>query len=228
MHTILLVEDDVKIATLLKELLERYDFKVVVEDGRGDVIATYEETNPDVILLDVNLPKFDGFYWCRQLRMKTRAPILFISARVGEMDQVMALEYGADDYIVKPFQGAVVIAKIKSQIRRAYGTLSNEADERTVTKEGVTLYLDRYIVEYGGQSIELSKKEGLILEMLLTASPRIVSRGDLLERIWDDEAFVDENTLNVNITRVRKRLAEIGVAGLETVRGVGYKLVLEP
>lgn len=228
MHTILLVEDDVKIATLLKELLERYDFKVVVEDGRGDVIATYEETNPDIILLDVNLPKFDGFYWCRQLRMKTRAPILFISARVGEMDQVMALEYGADDYIVKPFQGAVVIAKIKSQIRRAYGTLSNEADERTVTKEGVTLYLDRYIVEYGEQSIELSKKEGLILEMLLTASPRIVSRGDLLERIWDDEAFVDENTLNVNITRVRKRLAEIGVAGLETVRGVGYKLVLEP
>jgi len=228
MHTILLVEDDVKIATLLKELLERYDFKVVVEDGRGDVIVTYEETNPDVILLDVNLPKFDGFYWCRQLRMKTRAPILFISARVGEMDQVMALEYGADDYIVKPFQGAVVIAKIKSQIRRAYGTLSNEADERTVTKEGVTLYLDRYIVEYGEQSIELSKKEGLILEMLLTASPRIVSRGDLLERIWDDEAFVDENTLNVNITRVRKRLAEIGVAGLETVRGVGYKLVLEP
>lgn len=228
MHTILLVEDDVKIATLLKELLERYDFKVVVEDGRGDVIATYEETNPDVILLDVNLPKFDGFYWCRQLRLKTRAPILFISARVGEMDQVMALEYGADDYIVKPFQGAVVIAKIKSQIRRAYGTLSNEADERTVTKEGVTLYLDRYIVEYGEQSIELSKKEGLILEMLLTASPRIVSRGDLLERIWDDEAFVDENTLNVNITRVRKRLAEIGVAGLETVRGVGYKLVLEP
>ncbi|WP_368914534.1 response regulator transcription factor [Exiguobacterium acetylicum] len=228
MHTILLVEDDVKIATLLKELLERYDFKVVVEDGRGDVVATYEETNPDVILLDVNLPKFDGFYWCRQLRMKTRAPILFISARVGEMDQVMALEYGADDYIVKPFQGAVVIAKIKSQIRRAYGTLSNEADERTVTKEGVTLYLDRYIVEYGEQSIELSKKEGLILEMLLTASPRIVSRGDLLERIWDDEAFVDENTLNVNITRVRKRLAEIGVAGLETVRGVGYKLVLEP
>lgn len=228
MHTILLVEDDVKIATLLKELLERYDFKVVVEDGRGDVISIYEETNPDVILLDVNLPKFDGFYWCRQLRMKTRAPILFISARVGEMDQVMALEYGADDYIVKPFQGAVVIAKIKSQIRRAYGTLSNEADERTVTKEGVTLYLDRYIVEYGEQSIELSKKEGLILEMLLTASPRIVSRGDLLERIWDDEAFVDENTLNVNITRVRKRLAEIGVAGLETVRGVGYKLVLEP
>ncbi|HBF59733.1 response regulator transcription factor [Exiguobacterium sp.] len=228
MHTILLVEDDMKIATLLKELLERYDFRVVVEDGRGDVVAVYEETNPDVILLDVNLPKFDGFYWCRQLRMKTRAPILFISARVGEMDQVMALEYGADDYIVKPFQGAVVIAKIKSQIRRAYGTLSNEADERTVTKEGVTLYLDRYIVEYGEQSIELSKKEGLILEMLLTASPRIVSRGDLLERIWDDEAFVDENTLNVNITRVRKRLAEIGVAGLETVRGVGYKLVLEP
>ncbi|HAL00847.1 MAG TPA: DNA-binding response regulator, partial [Exiguobacterium sp.] len=106
--------------------------------------------------------------------------------------------------------------------------ISNERHERTVTKEGVTLYLDRYIVEYGEQSIELSKKEGLILEMLLTASPRIVSRGDLLERIWDDEAFVDENTLNVNITRVRKRLAEIGVAGLETVRGVGYKLVLEP
>ena len=156
MHTILLVEDDMKIATLLKELLERYDFRVVVENGRGDVVAVFEETNPDVILLDVNLPKFDGFYWCRQLRMKTRAPILFISARVGEMDQVMALEYGADDYIVKPFQGAVVIAKIKSQIRRAYGTLSNETDERTVTKEGVTLYLDRYIVEYGEQSIELS------------------------------------------------------------------------
>ncbi|MGI1804551.1 response regulator transcription factor [Exiguobacterium sp. TDN 0502] len=227
MHTILLVEDDVKIATLLKELLERYDFEVVVEDGRDDIVATYEQTNPDVILLDVNLPKFDGFYWCRQLRMKTRAPILFISARVGEMDQVMALEYGADDYIVKPFQGAVVIAKIKSHIRRAYGALSSESDERTVTKEGVTLYLDRYIVEHGEQSIELSKKEGLILEMLLTVSPRIVSRGDLLERIWDDEAFVDENTLNVNITRVRKRLAEIGVTGLETVRGVGYKLVLE-
>ena len=227
MHTILLVEDDMKIATLLKELLERYDFEVIVEEGRSDIVATYEQMNPDVILLDVNLPKFDGFYWCRQLRMKTRAPILFISARVGEMDQVMALEYGADDYIVKPFQGAVVIAKIKSHIRRAYGALSNESDERTVTKEGVTLYLDRYIVEHGEQSIELSKKEGLILEMLLTVSPRIVSRGDLLERIWDDEAFVDENTLNVNITRVRKRLAEIGVTGLETVRGVGYKLVLE-
>ena len=227
METILLVEDDQKIAKLLQELLERYDFHVVHEDGLGDVVARFEETKPDVILLDVNLPKFDGFYWCRQLRLKTRAPILFISARVGEMDQVMALEYGADDYIVKPFQGAVVIAKIKSQIRRAYGTLSSENDERTVNKAGITLYLDRYIVETGERSIELSKKEGLILEMLLTASPRIVSRGDLLERIWDDEAFVDENTLNVNITRVRKRLAEIGVSGLETVRGVGYRLVFD-
>ncbi|MDR4174020.1 response regulator transcription factor, partial [Bacillus nitratireducens] len=175
--------------------------------------------------LDVNLPSFDGFYWCRQIRTLSTCPIIFISARNGEMEQVMALEHGADDYITKPFHYEVVMAKIRSHLRRIYGEYAPKAEERVVQQSGLILYPEKMELKLNDSMCILSKKETVLLETLLRQSPSIVSREKILEKLWDDYTYVDDNTLSVNVTRVRKKLEEIGIKNaLETVRGAGYRL----
>ncbi|HLR71393.1 MAG TPA: response regulator transcription factor, partial [Pseudogracilibacillus sp.] len=177
------------------------------------------------VLLDINLPSFDGFYWCRQIRLVSTCPVIFISARTGEMDQVMAIENGGDDFITKPFHPEIVLAKIRSQIRRAYGEYAMKEQERIIELEGVQLFKERLELAYNGDVITVSKNEAEIIGMLFERHPRVAGREALLEKIWDDQSFVDENTLNVNITRVRKKFQQIGVNdAIETVRGVGYRL----
>ncbi|MFC8687235.1 response regulator transcription factor [Brevibacillus porteri] len=224
MSTIMIVEDDPKINQLLQEQLEKYGFQTVNVEHFDRVMEVFTQSRPDLVLLDVNLPKFDGFYWCRQMRQESNCPILFISARESKMDQVMALENGADDYITKPFDYDVVLAKIRSQLRRAYGQYAPQEGERTVEVAGLKLFLERMELSMYDTKIELSKKEALLLEALMNQYPRVVSRERLLEKLWDEQ-FVDENTLNVYITRVRGKLKDLGLEGaVETVRGSGYRL----
>lgn len=227
MYRILICEDDPKLSRLLKEHTVKYGFETHTVTEFDRVLVQFQACDPHLVLMDVNLPLYDGFYWCRQIRSISKCPILFLSARAGEMDQVMALEYGADDYITKPFHSEVVLAKIRSQLRRVYGEYAADREERIVEREGLCLYPERMELVWEGRSMPLSKKETVLLEALMARSPMVAGRELLLEKLWDDQSFVDENTLNVNVTRVRKKLQEIGLAdSLETVRGAGYRLVL--
>ncbi|WP_411348417.1 response regulator transcription factor [Paenibacillus sp. WLX2291] len=228
MQKIMIVEDDRKIAGLLQTHIERYGFEVIVTEQFDRVLEQFQQIKPDLVLLDVNLPSYDGYYWCRQIRSHSICPVLFISARAGEMDQIMALENGADDYITKPFDYGIVMAKIRSQLRRAYGEYATRQEERLVQKLGLTLYPERLELIYADHTVPLTKKEADIIESLLERYPRVASREALLEKLWDDQNFVDENTLNVNITRVRKKLQELGLEqAVETVRGIGYRLQMD-
>lgn len=224
-YKVYIIEDDSSISLLLKEYISKYEFDVKVVEDFEDIMNEFHEFNPSIVLLDVNLPKFDGFYWCRKIRQESKIPIIFISARDGGMDQVMALENGGDDYITKPFYYEVVIAKIKSHIRRTYGDYASQAKERIVEIDGLIFYPERSEIEFNDKKLIITKKEGILLEHLIKKYPKVVDRDFLLEKIWDDIEFVEENTLNVNISRIRKRLQDIGISnGVETVRTVGYRL----
>lgn len=224
-YKIMIVEDDISISKLLSNHIEKYGYEAITTDDFNNVLHTFTSLNPHVVLLDVNLPKFDGYYWCRQIRNISTCPIIFISARSGELEQIMAIESGADDYITKPFYYDVVIAKIKGHLRRSYGAYSSPATERTLSLQGLTLYPERPEVKFKDKIISLTKKEAILLETLINIYPKTASREVLLEKLWDDQSFVEENTLNVNVARVRKKLEDVGIKdSIETVRGMGYKL----
>ena len=223
-NRIYIIEDDISISTLLKDYIDRYGFEAVVATNFNDIIEEFDICKPSLILLDINLPKFDGFYWCTKIRQKSNIPIIFISARESG-DQIRALESGGDDYITKPFQYEVVIAKIKSHMRRSYGEYAPKLSERIVELDELKFYPERLELEFKDKNVIITKKEGILLECLMKKYPKVVSRDYLLEKIWDDVEFVEENTLNVNVSRIRKRLNDLGIEdGVNTVRGVGYKL----
>ncbi|MGO4370278.1 response regulator transcription factor [Paenibacillus sp. MCAF20] len=225
MYTIMIVEDDAKIAELLRAHIEKYGNAAVIASGFQHILDQFQQIKPHVVLMDINLPSFDGFYWCRQIRTVSTCPIIFISARSGEMDQVRAIENGGDDYMTKPFHYEVVMAKIRSQLRRVYGDYAASSAERLVERAGLTLYPERMELRLGDKTAALTKKETVLVETLLSRFERLVSREIILEKLWDDYTYVDDNALSVNITRVRKKLAELGIEGsLETVRGTGYRL----
>ena len=224
---IFIVEDDLKIAEMLADTLRKYHYDVETAKDFDQILEEFEAFDPHLILLDINLPSYDGYFWCRQLRQETTCPILFISARSGDMDQVFALENGGDDFITKPFHYEIVLAKIRSHLRRAYGEYAPKQEERSVKAGRIELYLERMELMVKAVAIPLQKKECTILELLIANYPKVVAREQLLEELWDDQAFVDENTLNVNMTRVRKKLAEYQVlSSIETVRGAGYRLLI--
>lgn len=226
MFKIFIVEDDQRLAMLLQEYLQRFGYSTQLVQDFDRVKQEFEAAAPHLVLLDVNLPKYDGYYWCRQIRNLSTCPILFISAREGKMDQVMALENGGDDYITKPFDYDIVIAKIMSHLRRAYGTYAGGGGERGVNFGGLRLDKDRLYLSLNDAKVELSLTEVKMLEELMQRGEEIVSRDRLLEKIWDDQTFVDDNTLNVYVTRVRKKLSALGIEdALQTVRGQGYRLV---
>ncbi|WP_017813415.1 MULTISPECIES: response regulator transcription factor [Paenibacillus] len=225
MQKIMIVEDDPKISGLLQNHLVRYGYEVILTVDFNNVLEEFQRAQPDLVLLDVNLPSFDGYYWCRQIRNHSICPVLFISARSGEMDQIMALENGADDYITKPFDYGIMMAKVRSQLRRAYGEYAARTEENILDVAGLRLYPERMELVYADHTILLTRKECDIISSLMERHPRVASREALLEKLWDDQTFVDENTLNVNITRVRKKFQELGLEdAVETVRGLGYRL----
>lgn len=222
---IMIIEDDPKIAAYLETYILKYNYQVKKAEAFDEIMDTFHTFLPDLVLLDINLPYYDGFYWCRQIRKESICPVIFISARTGEMDQVMAIENGGDDYIVKPFSPDIVMAKIRGQLRRAYGDYAGNQKERVVDLHHLKLYPERHELVYKKERIFLTNNETNIIELLMDRYPRVTGREDLLEKLWDNQTFVDENTLNVNMTRVRKKFQELGLSdSIETVRGSGYLL----
>lgn len=226
MFKIFIVEDDQGLVKLLEAYLHKFDYDTFAVTDFESIKIQFQQFAPHLVLLDVNLPKYDGYYWCRQIRNLSTCPILFLSARDGKMDQVMALENGADDYITKPFDYDIVLAKINSQLRRAYGTYAAVPADRSTDVHGLHLDRERLCLRLNEIKIELSHTEMKIMDELMMKAEQVVSRDRLLEKIWDDQVFVDDNTLNVYVTRVRKKLAALGIEdALQTVRGQGYQLV---
>ncbi|GFZ31078.1 DNA-binding response regulator [Clostridium zeae] len=226
MYSIMIIEDDKKLSELIKNHLERYGYKTYLVEDFSKIKTEFVTNNPNLVLMDINLPLFDGFYWCRDIRTVSNVPIIFISARDSDMDQVMAIENGGDDYITKPFSYDVLLAKIKGVIRRVYGSYAESTSSDVFEVNGLFLYIDQNIVEYKEKKVELSKKEFQLLYSLVKNSNKIVSRETLLEVLWNDIDFVDDNTLSVNMTRVRKRLEELGIKDvIETKRGQGYRII---
>lgn len=203
----MIIEDNEDLRKLLENYLTKYGYQCVGLDNFDRVLTEFRENSPDLVLLDINLPSFDGFYWCRQIRKYSKCPIIFISAREGTMDQVMAIENGADDYITKPFSFEIVTAKVKSQLRRTQD------------------YPEKLELEFKGKNYELSKKEATMIALLLERGDKVTSRDRLMEKMWDTDMFVDENTLNVYISRIRRGLKELGINdAVETIRGAGYRM----
>lgn len=224
-YSIFIVEDDKKLNELIKNNLEKYGYKVTLVENYSNIKSEFIKSNPHIVIMDINLPYYDGFYWCRDIRTVSNVPIIFISARDSDMDQVMAIENGGDDYITKPFSYDILLAKIKGVIRRTYGEYSESGSSEVYEVNGLYMHMNQNIVEFSGKKIELSKKEFTLLYSLLKDEGKIVGREELLEILWNDIEFVDDNTLSVNITRLRKRLEDIGIIdAIETKRGQGYKL----
>jgi DNA-binding response OmpR family regulator len=219
----MIVEDDKKIRDLMGEHLQRYGYSVASASDYSNIKGEFLRENPNVVFMDINLPKYDGFYWCREIRSISKVPIIFISARFSDMDQVMAIENGGDEYIIKPFSLDVMTAKLKGVIRRTYGEYSGVETNDIFESEGLLLNKNQASASYNGNTVELSKNEFALLYSLVKKAGTIVSREELLEALWDDTDFVDDNTLSVNVTRVRRRLEEIGICdAIETKRGLGY------
>lgn len=224
MYKILIIEDEEKISEMLKERLIQYGYSAVIINDFDNILGEFEIHKPDLVLLDINLPKYDGFYWCKEIRRKSNIPIIFVSARFSDMDQVLAIEKGGDDYIIKPFSFDVLLVKIKSLLRRTYGEYKLDEDN-TIEKSGLILNKDKNIISFNNKDIELTNKEFRLLELLLKNIGKIVTREELLEELWDDVNFVDDNTLSVNITRIRKQLSKINIKdAIVTKRGIGYIL----
>lgn len=226
MYKVLIIEDDEKLKNLIKDGLIRYNYDVETVNDYTNIKGEFIKKAPHLVLMDINLPNYDGFFWCREIRSISKAPIIFISARFSDMDQVLAIENGGDDYIVKPFSFDLLMAKIKGVMRRAYGEYAENNSRDVLEVEGLYLYPGQNIIEWSQKKEELSKKEFALLNVLIKNLDNIVSREKLLEELWDDMDFVDGNTLSVNIARLRKRLEDIGIFdAIVTKRGQGYSMI---
>ena len=218
---ILIVEDDDKIYELVKEKFEQWSFEVAGVEDFQKVREVFIAESPELVILDVNLPVYDGFYWCQQIRTVSKTPIVFLSSREHPMDIVMAMNVGADDYIQKPFNLDVLVAKVQALLRRTYSYGDTVSD--VIEWNGAVLDLKKGSLHYNDQEIHLTKNEFFILRLLLEERGKIVSREELMRRLWEDEKFVSDNTLSVNITRVRTKLEEIGLNDkIVTKKGQGY------
>ncbi|MDY7993434.1 response regulator transcription factor [Paenibacillus polymyxa] len=235
MNRIFIVEDESKIGALLKKNVEKYGFLANTVIDFQNISTEVKDYNPELILLDINLPYYDGYYWCRQIRKFSKVPIIFVSARSGEMDQVMAIENGGDDYLTKPIHLDLLIAKIKSNLRRAYGEYSSNNESNILNTElqdelvigNLKLYPTLNELSWKDKKIELTKNEKLLALSLIRNYGQVVSREKLLTDLWDDINFIDDNTLTVNVTRLRKKMDELKLYGIiETVRNQGYKFRL--
>lgn len=217
--TILLIEDDIKLKEYIKEYLEAYGYSVATIDDFDNVIDRVKEVKPDLIVLDINLPKFDGFYFLKVIRKTYSIPVIILSARSDEGEQIRGMEIGADDYVTKPFSIGILLAKINALLRR----VSEYSKAEKESYGELSIIHDSMKLDYKGQIIDLTKNEYRILNMLLHNTGKVVTREDLLEILWDDTIFVDDNTLTVNMTRVKKKLSNLGINNvIITKRGVGY------
>lgn len=220
MYRILIVEDDMGIACAIRRLTEAWDLEAkCVEDFRN-VLSDFAQFNPHLVLLDISLPFYNGYHWCTEIRKVSKVPIIFISSASDNMNIVMAMNMGGDDFIAKPFDQNVLVAKLQAVLRRTYdfGGQVNILEHR-----GAMLNIADAALTYKGEKIDLSKNEYRILQALMQSKGKVVSRDSLMERLWETDSFVDENTLTVNVARLRKKLDNAGLTGFITTKvGMGY------
>ena len=222
MNKVFIIEDDVKINEQLGSFLKRYGYEVATSFDFENIVDIALEENPKIILLDINLPVFDGYYICKEIRKQSNVPIIVVTSRDTEMDELISMNLGADDFITKPYNTAILLARIESIIRRVYGNNSMEIYEYN----GLRYNLSTSEMEYEGNKSDLTKNESRILYTLINNKGKIVSRSELMKYLWQNDEFVDDNTLTVNINRLRKKMEEIGANNmLTTKRGQGYILV---
>nr|WP_144921075.1 response regulator transcription factor [Paenibacillus bovis] len=222
MFKILLVEDEITLYKEMKERLSQWSYDVYGVEDFNNVMKEFSTIQPDLVIIDIQLPKYDGFYWCRMIRTYSMVPIIFLSSRDHPTDMVMSMQLGADDFVQKPFHFDVLIAKIQAILRRVYN-YSLEHQIQLKVWNGASVDYVKNTVQNKVGKIELTKNEMFILKNLIEHANQIVSREKLIKSLWDDERFVSDNTLTVNVNRLRKRLEEINLGQyIETKVGQGY------
>lgn len=222
MHKILLVEDDEVIRQQVKKMLEQWGYEVVLVEDFMEVLSIFVKVEPHLVLMDIGLPLFNGYHWCQEIRKVSKVPIMFLSSRDQAMDIVMAINMGGDDFVTKPFDQNVLLAKIQGLLRRSY---EFGKDQSLLEYMGVILNLKAMDLVYQGEVVSLTKNEFQILQVLFERSGNIVSREDLMKELWNSDFFIDDNTLSVNVARLRKKLEAVGLKDfIETKKGIGYGL----
>lgn len=220
MYRLLIIEDDKGIADAIKEQAEQWDLQVQCIHNFRNVMAEFAEFDPHIVLLDIGLPFFNGYYWCSEIRKVSKVPIIFISSASDNLNMVMAMNMGADDFIAKPFDQSVLMAKLQAMLRRTYDFSTSVP---VLEHRGALLNTGDNSLCYKEDKISLSKNEFRILHILLENKGKVVSREKLMEALWETDCFVDENTLTVNVGRLRKRLDSAGLTDFITTKfGVGY------
>ena len=220
MYRLFIVEDDPGIANAVAAQAQAWNLQTHIVRDFSNVMHEFAEFSPHIVLLDIMLPFFDGYHWCRELRKQTSAPILFLSSAGDNMNVIMAMNFGADDFIAKPFDGGVLMAKVQAMLRRSYDMAAPAVLRE---RRGAQLSADDQKLTYQGQTVELTKNEYRILSCLMESAGKVVSREKLMQRLWETDSFVDENTLTVNVNRLRRKLAGVGLVDfIATRHGVGY------
>ncbi|HJE97104.1 MAG TPA: response regulator transcription factor [Ligilactobacillus acidipiscis] len=222
-NKIFVIEDDPVLVTSLVEFLQQWGLKGVTVQNFQDIVPDIKKSRPDLILMDIKLPFYDGFYWTNKIREFSTVPIIFISSITDQMNQIMAINLGADDFITKPFNTQMLLAKINATLRRSYQFNSKEV---SLQVENFILYPIDNLISYGNTTLELTRNECLILRALFAQPNILVTKEKLMEILWNSDLFIDENTLQVNINRLRKKLSPLGNLSqkISTVRGKGYLL----
>ncbi|MBC2018793.1 two-component system response regulator VirR [Listeria seeligeri] len=224
MVKVYIVEDDEVIRDTIRKHLSKWGFEIGVVDDFNNILQEFLAFEPQLVILDVNLPFFDGFYWCNQIREVSNVPIIFLSSRNSRMDQIMGMNMGADYYIEKPVDLDVLMARINALLRRTYSYADLE-EANVMEHNNVFLHIGTNTLTHLEDKIELTKNEFLILYELMKQKGSIVSRDEIMRALWEDESFVDDNTLTVNVVRIRKKLAEIGLDEfIKTKKGQGYMI----
>ena len=220
MYRILIVEDDSGIAEAIKTQAEMWDMEVYCIRDFKNIMQEFAEFNPHIVLMDIGLPFFNGYHWCSQIRKVSKVPVIFISSASDNMNIVMAVNMGGDDFIAKPFDQSVLMSKIQAMLRRTY----DFAPSLTVLEHrGVLLNTGDGSLVYNNERIELTRNEFKIITVLMKNKGKIVSREKLMEQLWESDSFVDENTLSVNVNRLRKKLDHVGIDNfISTKFGAGY------
>ncbi|KMY33988.1 PhoB family transcriptional regulator [Lysinibacillus xylanilyticus] len=223
---ILLIEDDLSIFEMIQTRFAQWSLQVAGPKDFQKVMNDFIEQKPQLVLIDIQLPAYDGFHWCREIRHISKVPILFLSSRDHPMDMVMAMQMGADDFVQKPFHMEVLLAKVQAILRRTYDYIEESMD---VTQfNGAVIDYARSEIMYEGNLVSLTKNELFILRILVEKADQIVSRDDLMRKLWDDERFVNDNTLSVNVNRLRTKLEDIGLQeAILTKKGLGYMAVTQ-
>ncbi|MDO3679092.1 response regulator transcription factor [Paenibacillus ehimensis] len=221
MYNLLIIEDDKDLADAMRKLLSKWGYHAVVCEDFEHIMKSFEAAEPHIVLMDINIPAFDGFYWCKKIREVSSVPIVFVSSRESSMDIVMAMNNGGDDYIQKPFDSHVLVAKLQAIIRRTYEYRTVET--QLIECNQVILNLNDTKLYYGEACLDLTKNEFRTLKTLMENKGKVVSRESLMKQLWNDDLYVNENTLTVNMNRLRKKLEDIGVGDfIHTKKGMGY------